>query len=665
MIARLSKFIALSVIFFGLFFVLSQPNQTYAQQCDGDQTCGINGTVCNPVNCILGFDVPCSCNTQCFEDGTTIGCTGNNELSCTASECGIQSKCQASNSCIWRVAPTTAPTATPRPGQPTNTPAPTTPPATPTLPPVVQYSCDPLRFHCDRGGNAFVRVPGSGGTNCSDVMQISSSGTYVTIKSVKPDGTDCAGDWSGDGSGAYQGLAVWEYFDSANWQEVGKHFWLGYTNGVYDKFSDNAVIKNGTSSVTFITDTSVPHKFVVVPGCVTAWGNNDWQNVWNDVKNQGCYRTINTTGVNSTPTPTLTPIPPCTIQGYKVVMPSNRNILPASVQTITFDGVNTNINQPYFQSVVPGTHTVSTSVPSGYYVGYSSCENATNCHTNTPIFGSTASVNCPAGGYNDLWFHYYEIGTPRGGGWIKLKDASYHGIASIINFIIPNVAQAYDRDDNTQPYFDIDHAGVISANGTIDFGIAPNVKSSVNEWERKSYVRNTNFLTNPTAFTAFITYAKARKSVKIITDIVNAETGKVNILTTGDLTITQTNANALPDKSVLIVQGNVTIANRPGTNHTFNPSSKSIAIIATGTITVDAAYTGLNGIFIAQGFNFGSSNQPLKISGNLISATEIPFARERVDTIEKPTFFIVFNPQMYLDLLPYLSTIVREGREIQ
>ncbi|MDA1061073.1 MAG: hypothetical protein O3B47_04755, partial [bacterium] len=370
------------------------------------------------------------------------------------------------------------------------------------------------------------------------------------------------------------------------------------------------------------------------------------------------------------PIPTLTPIPPCTIQGYKVMMPANRNEPPASVQTITFDGAATNANQPYFQPVSAGSHTVSAPQIPGYYVGYTSCENDTSCHTGTPTFGDAAIINCPAGGYNDLWWHYYEIGTPlSGGGWVKLKDTSYYGVASIIDFIIPNVAQAYDLEDTTRPYFDIGNAGVIYALGTIDFGIGPNVKSSANKWNRKGYSRDYYNLTNDTNhLTSFIQYAKARKSVKIITDIANAEAGKINILQTGNLDITQANANVLPDKSVLIVQGNVNFANRPGNNHVFNPTtptSRSIAIISTGTITVDEAYTQLNGIFIAQGYDFGSSDTPLKISGNLISATQVSFARERQDTFEKPTFFIVFKPQMYIDLIPLLSTIIREGREIQ
>ena len=105
----------------------------------------------------------------------------------------------------------------------------------------------------------------------------------------------------------------------------------------------------------------------------------------------------------------------------------------------------------------------------------------------------------------------------------------------------------------------------------------------------------------------------------------------------------------------------------------LNVSGRAIALIATGAISIHSSVTDINAILIANSVDIASdlaspnqSLNTLKIHGNLISNTAInaPLERERVNYLQ-PSLFVVFNPQMYLDLLPYLSTIVREGREIQ
>ena len=91
-----------------------------------------------------------------------------------------------------------------------------------------------------------------------------------------------------------------------------------------------------------------------------------------------------------------------TIQGYKVP-----NAAPAAGQTVRLDGGSATTANPYFfTSVLAGNHTVSVSVPAGYEVGYTLCINSTGCHSNAPVSGSSVVVNVPAGGYDDLWWHY-------------------------------------------------------------------------------------------------------------------------------------------------------------------------------------------------------------------------------------------------------------------
>ena len=114
------------------------------------------------------------------------------------------------------------------------------------------------------------------------------------------------------------------------------------------------------------------------------------------------------------PSPSVSPSPSplCTIQGYKVIMPGNQKIEPASSQTVTLAGDGTKTTNPYyFNGVSAGNKTVSVSTPDGYTVGYTLCINNINCHTSSPTPGSSVTFDCPVGnyptdGYADLWWHY-------------------------------------------------------------------------------------------------------------------------------------------------------------------------------------------------------------------------------------------------------------------
>ncbi len=115
--------------------------------------------------------------------------------------------------------------------------------------------------------------------------------------------------------------------------------------------------------------------------------------------------------VQGTTSPTATPTPPpCTIQGYKRLMPGNVNTEPAKSQTITISGSGggTFPNNPYIvNNVANGNHTISASVPQNYKVGYTLCYNRIDCHNDQPVMASSVEVNCN-GGYVDLWWHYYK-----------------------------------------------------------------------------------------------------------------------------------------------------------------------------------------------------------------------------------------------------------------
>ena len=131
------------------------------------------------------------------------------------------------------------------------------------------------------------------------------------------------------------------------------------------------------------------------------------------------------------------------VQGRKIMYPGYPTnttniglveIEPAISQTVTLSGDGTANNSPYyFNNITAGSKTVSVSAPAGYDVVSTLCYNRIGCHTdacaavlplcpegdvrgcaNDPICtggavnqsGSTRTVDVPAGGYVDLWWHY-------------------------------------------------------------------------------------------------------------------------------------------------------------------------------------------------------------------------------------------------------------------
>jgi hypothetical protein len=343
------------------------------------------------------------------------------------------------------------------------------------------------------------------------------------------------------------------------------------------------------------------------------------------------------------------------------MMPGNRAVAPATTQSITVDGANGTTNNPYSFSALPiGTHKVEAILPgTNYAVGYTTCVAPDTCSTDTPTLGSSATINCTGDETINLWWHYYEIA-----GWYKLSNTSLHKQNSIFNYF-PDPVEKFDNDDTTDAFLVVKNGGLVTAGGAIDFGPHPG-QVTARDWERSGYVKQVNYLDN---LSSFIGYVRARKKFNSITDLDGMKSNAIQVVA-GNITIDNPSQFNV-DNAVLLVDGDITIGPMPGNK--LNASGKSIAIIATGTIYIHSSVTDIHAILIANAVDIASdlaspstSTNELKITGNLISNTAIngPLKRERTNHLQ-PSLFVVFDPQMYLDLIPYLSTIIREGREIQ
>ena len=293
----------------------------------------------------------------------------------------------------------------------------------------------------------------------------------------------------------------------------------------------------------------------------------------------------------------------------------------------------------------------------GYSFGYWSNPN----NTCTANYDNFLTVNVSSGGstvYNkDI---YFSLTTP----WIKLKDSSLSKIVSLTNIVPLNITP-YDLDDNGNRYFIINNSshpqtdpGLVTAT-SINTGTA-NVSSK--NWWVASYSRIVS--TSPQLF---LEYVRSRKEYQTIADLSSITKNGLYVWQ-GDLTLNNTNLNQITASNlVLIVNGNLSINENQfniGSDYRNTSTSKKIALLSTGAINFPNTTQCAAGIFIGQTIDTGSNdNQGLKIKGNLVAFSSFNNQRKWSDK-SKPVVFIVFQSQIYLDLLPYLSVYKYDWQQL-
>jgi hypothetical protein len=197
-------------------------------------------------------------------------------------------------------------------------------------------------------------------------------------------------------------------------------------------------------------------------------------------------------------------------------------------------------------------------------------------------------------------------------------------------------------------------SGLLVQDGTLNPGgnayVGGVLTYSTNNWFTDGYLQ-----ANDISYSKYIDYIKARKDFKTITNLSEITTdGMYSISSPVTLSATQFDGK----KVVLVVQG---------TSATFTsdfiPAGGAVAVLAKDII-IDPSVTEIDAILIGQTVTTGQSAMGLKIKGNLIDESALSVERTQSDG-RMPSLFVVSNVQMYLDLLPYLSTSTYDWRQIQ
>lgn len=255
---------------------------------------------------------------------------------------------------------------------------------------------------------------------------------------------------------------------------------------------------------------------------------------------------------------------------------------------------------------------------------------------------------------------------PTPGPWSKLKDSSFISGERIQSYI-PASPVAYDSDDTTEPYFIIGDGGAVSAPSLALKGLNSNAKANVNDWQDPAY----DMIPPAMRPQEFISYVRGRKEYKTITSLDQIDADgiyfyQVPLVPEGDevtvapLEIASVPASFNQYNVVLITESPVKIN---VADDYFLPA-KSIAIVSP-IINFAPNVKEAKGIFISVNTDSGETeDQGLKIIGNLIVNGTFTDGRKWTN-LNRPSLFVVFRPDMYLDLLPYLSVASYEWQQQQ
>ncbi len=261
--------------------------------------------------------------------------------------------------------------------------------------------------------------------------------------------------------------------------------------------------------------------------------------------------------------------------------------------------------------------------------------------------------------------------------WFKLKDTSFSSSKSLTS-LIPKNPLIFDPEDTQEPYLIISSSlqsgevgSVSSSDDKVNLGEG---ESSKNSWVVKNYSQPTIMVEK------FIDYVKAKKNYQVlselnkISDIKNPGIYYFNPANPTDFVIKE-GEDPVSD-FVLVFADNVNLIIKSrnfNINEADGTVKKSVAFIVNklefNEEEIDSSYQKVGGIFIAKQAKIKANlpvkedDKPLKIKGNLIAKTLI---NERfLLSPLKPSLFVVFDVNQYMNLFPYLSISNYDWKQLQ
>ena len=410
---------------------------------------------------------------------------------------------------------------------------------------------------------------------------------------------------------------------------------------------------NYKETCTIVSFTKQPYPVGIVIGSVGEFDNQSAQPFTNNGASGSI--TINTAppvtaGITTSCSKTTGGTPPAT-QSY------NCNI---TLDNINFDPVP---NQQY------------TITASGYnssmYTGVCS-QNGANCTQPVAIgINFDANAGTPPNITHNI---YFSMNSSLA--FFKIKNGSIqtHNSAAWSAFFPVSTLPFDSQDYTVGGNFLIigDTAASYNAVGTALFTNPISLGTALTSQKTAPYPPGKNWMSEGylpvTAFNAqrYIEYVKTRKQYQTITRLKDLKSGIINVWN-GDLIIDKNNSdqsgrnNFNAKNIVLVVTGSVSF-----NTDDFTPNASTAIIADTINFFSGTTYvTKAEGVFIGNSINFGSSNTPIKITGN-VASTQNSIALSRIrDDHRIPSVFVVYNITPYVDLLPQLSTALYEWKQLQ
>ncbi|MEI7653574.1 MAG: hypothetical protein WCJ70_04890, partial [bacterium] len=279
--------------------------------------------------------------------------------------------------------------------------------------------------------------------------------------------------------------------------------------------------------------------------------------------------------------------------------------------------------------------------------------------TQSPDPAQTANLFYPVTGYPLTVAHDCTTVGP----WIKLIDASFvHSGKSLMNDH-PFIIDSFDQTDTDLSGMSGGAVGVVA-----NVAVGETGRVSKSWWTVDDY---TPRAITGTLDTHVLTLLRT-KPYQVVTPhngVLTLSAESINVLESANASDIRSFTTTGTGKSlVLLVRKGTTLGPLTLTGQSYNISAnaKSLLILSSKVTFADLGDVQIKGIILADQIDTGIGST-LKVVGNLICTgdpTGCVQGRSRADLDHaRPSVLITVDPDQYLQLVPYLSPVMKEWRE--